>query len=188
MCHALSDFGDLQPTLERRQYLNALRDSEDEYFDEDAGFWTSEPRYCPQEANAMAQSLHRYRLITFSNFLTTVNSVKCFESNLLDVLQDAARGSVLLVLGGKKDPYPEVYEYLDQLAEPSGFKLKVNGETVSCAGSEVEGRVYEEGRLIYRYLQKLSENKDVGTKKVWTYFERDGSPNFPSSEIRVYRK
>ena len=188
MCHALSDFGKLQPTQERKQYLQTLRNSEDEYFDEVAGHWTSESHYLSQDANALAQSLHRYRLITFSNFLTTVNAVKCFESNLLDVLQDAAPGSVLLVLGGKRGPYPEVYEYMNRLAEPSGFKLKVSNESVSCKGSGVENRVYEEGSLIYQHLQGLSENNDVGTRKIRAYFERESRPSFPSSEIRVYRK
>ena len=98
MCHSLSDFGELLPTRDRKQYLQALRSSEDEYFDEVAGHWTSDPHYLPDDANAMAQSLHRYRLITFSNFLTTVNSVQRFELNLHDVLQDAAQGTVLLVL------------------------------------------------------------------------------------------
>ena len=81
MCHALSDFGELQPRQERKQYLQALRNSEDEYFDDVAGHWTSTPRYLPEEANYVAQSQHRYRLITFSNFLTTVETVKCFEPN-----------------------------------------------------------------------------------------------------------
>ena len=101
MCSALEDFGKLEPTRERKQYFEALRSEEDEYFDDVAGRWDSERVYLPDEANDMAQSLHRYRLVTFSNFLTTLGAVKSFEDNLVDVLHDAAPGSVLLVLGGK---------------------------------------------------------------------------------------
>ena len=67
----MHDFGEFEPTRERRQYLEALRREEDEYFDDLAGRWDSSPVYLPDEANDMAQSLHRYRLVTFSNFLTT---------------------------------------------------------------------------------------------------------------------
>ena len=188
MCHSLSDFGKLLPTQERKQYLQALRNSEDEYFDEVAGNWTSDPHYLPDDANAMAQSLHRYRLITFSNFLTTVNSVQRFEPNLHDVLQDSAQGTVLLVLGSKSEPYPEIYGFIDRMAEPAGFNLKISREEVSCMVSGVEDQVFQEGRLIYQHLQRLSPNEDANTRKVRAYFERESSYSFSSSEIRVYRK
>ena len=187
MCNALSDFGKLHPTRERKHYLQALLGAEDEYFDEVAGQWTSELCYSPGEANYMAQSRHQYRLITFSNFLTNVPTVKKFESNLVDVLHDASPGSVLLVLGGKSSPYPKVYEYTDRLAQPAGFELKICGETVSCSGSEVADRVYEEGRRFYEILQGFAPNQDDATKKIRDYFE-GGVPRFPCSAIRAYRK
>ena len=73
----------------------------------------------------MAQSLHRYRLIVFSNFLTTVGSVTTFEPNLVDILADAQPGSVVMALGGKRGPYPEVYAYVDRLAKSAGFEIEV---------------------------------------------------------------
>ena len=188
MCHALADFGKLEPTRERQEYLQALRYAQDEYFDEVAGQWTSDSRYLPDEASYIAQSQHRYRLITFSNFLTTVKTVKCFEPNLVDVLRDAAPGTVLLVLGGKGGPYPKVYEYTDRLAKPAGFEIEIHGATVSCTGSEVADRVYAEGRLLYEFLQGLSQNEDDATKRVREEFEGQAPFKFPSSEIRVYRK
>ena len=188
MCIALGDFGKFEPTRERKQYFEDLRSEEDEYFDFDAGRWDSERRYLPAEANDMAQSLHRYRLITFSNFLTTLGTVESFEPNLVDVLRDAAPGSVLLVLGGKRGPYAKVYEYVDRLATPSGFELTVEGDTVSCIDSEIAGRVFEEGRLFYEFLQGLAQNYDGATEKVRSHFESKVPLEFSSSEIRAYRK
>ena len=39
MCSPLVDFGKLEPTRERKQYLEFLRSEEDEYFDDVAGRW-----------------------------------------------------------------------------------------------------------------------------------------------------
>ena len=188
MCFALADFGKLEPTRERKEYRQALRNAEDTYYDEVAGEWTSDLLYLPEEANYIAQSQHRYRLIVFSNFLTTVKTVKCFEPNLVDVLHDAAPGTVLLVLGGKGGPYPDVYEYTDRLANPSGFELKIYGEEVSRSGSEIGNQVFREGRRFYKLLQRLSPNEDDATKKVRDEFELKKRLHIPSSEIRVYRK
>ena len=188
MSSALEDFGKLEPTREREHYFEVLRSEEDEYFDDVAGRWDSERVYLSDEANDMAQSLHRYRLVTFSNFLATLGAVKSFERNLVDVLHDAAPGTVLLVLGGKGGCYHEIYEYVDRLAKPSGFELTIEGDTVSCSESEVAGQVYEEGRLCYEFLQDIDHNKDDATEKVRRYFE-GGIPNqFHSSEVRAYRK
>ena len=188
MCHALADFGKLEPTRERRENLQALRNAEETYFDEVAGQWTSESSYLPEEANYIAQSQHRYRLITFSNFLTTVKTVKSFEHNLVDVLCDAAPGTVFLVLGGRAGPYPAVYQYTDRLAKAAGFEMEINDAAVSCTNSEVAGRVFEEGRRFYKFLQRLSQNNDDATKKVRQEFEEQKQFSFSSSEVRAYRK
>ena len=186
MCGALADFGEIKPTQERRQLLQTLRNAEDEYFDEEANQWTSELSYSQEEANLMAQSLHRYRLIMFSNFLTTFDKVNCFKPNLEDILQDAAPGSVLLVLGGKKKEYPRVYEYVDQLASDAKFQLKVAGKLVSCSKSEIV-RVHEEGQRFYKHLQELDPNEDYDTLEVRKHFE--GTPeSAPSSQLWAYRK
>ena len=188
MARALTDFGKLEPTRERKEYLQALRNAEEEYFDEGSGQWESTLVHLPYEANYISQSQHRYRLITFSNFLTNVKSAKCFEPNLVDVFRDANPGTVLLVLGGKGDPYPEVYKYTDGLAGPAGFELAIEGATVSCKGTDVAERVYEEGRLFYEYLQGLSQNIDDATRKVRAEFGGQATFTLRSSEIRVYRK
>ena len=114
--------------------------------------------------------------------------MKSFEPNLDDVLRDAAPETILLVLGGKEGPYPEVYRYTDRLAKPAGFELEIHGATVSCAGSEFAWRVYEEGRQFYEFLQGLSQNKDDAAKEVREEFEGQVPVHFSSSEVRAYRK
>lgn len=188
MTSAMHDFGEFKPTRERRQYLDALRREEDEYFDDLAGRWDSSPVYLPDEANDMAQSLHRYRLVTFSNFLTTLGIVKSVEPNLVEVLHDANPVSVVLVLGASGGPYQEIYNYVDHLANPSGFELTVEGDSVSCSDSELADQVYEQGRLFYEVLQKLDHNEDDATETVRRHFERGAPNDFPSSQIRAYRK
>ncbi len=188
MTSALHDFRKLEPTWERKQHFEVLRREEVEYFDDVAGRWDSDLVYMPDEANDMAQSLHRYRLVTFSNFLTTPGIVKSVEPNLVEMLHDAAPGSVVLVLGGRGCQYQEIYEYTDRLANASGFDLTVENDTVSCSDSELAGQVYEQGQLFYKVLQDLDHNADTATKTVRRHFEREGPIPIHSSEIRAYRK
>ena len=193
MCTALPDFGKLHPTRERRQKFQHLRNDEDVYYDEVENEWVSELRCSPDEAHHIAQSLHRYRLLAFSNFLTTIGSVKCFESNIVEILRDANQGTVLLVIGGDSEnnkQYSDIYEYIAQLAVPAGFQLKVDGHYVSSANSELSDRIYQEGRQFYDYLKNLSPSKLINDKlvrKVEVHFENSRCP-VPRSEIWAYRK
>ena len=166
MTSTLGDFGEFEPTRERKQYLEVLRSEEDEYFDDLAGRWHSDRVYLPDEANDMAQSLHRYRLVTISNFLTTPGVVKSVKPNLVEVLHDAAPGSVVLVLGGRSDRYQEIYDYVDRLANPSGFELTVEGDTVSCSDSELAGQVFEQGRLFSQIHHLTAEMGSGGADNV----------------------
>jgi hypothetical protein len=190
MCHALSDFHAIVPTTERKRLQKALRWAEDEYFDEETNEWKSDLRYSADEANDMAQSLHRYRLIVFSNFLTTVGAATTFEPNLVDVLADARPGSVVMVLGGKGGPYPDVYGYVDVLAKAAGFGLEIAGVPVSSADTEVADRVYEEGVKVYAHLQSLAPDAagdSEEARRVRSHFTESRQPA-PSSQLWTYRK
>lgn len=190
MCHALSDFRAIVPRAERKRLQDALRWAEDEYFDEVANQWANDLRYSADDANDMVQSLHRYRLIVFSNFLTTVGTVTTFEPNLVDILVDAQPGSVVMVLGGKRGPYPQVYEYVDRLAKPAGFQLEVAEEEVSSADTVVGDRIYAEGVKVYAHLQRLAPNAAEETREarvVRSHFT--GSRQAAaSSQLWTYRK
>lgn len=188
MCFNLPDFGRVEPSRERREHLEALRNSDETYFDEVTRQWTSEQMYLPDEANDIAQTQHRYRLITFSYFLTSVKTVKCYKPNLVDVLRDAKPGTVLLVLGAVSNHYPKVYRHVDRLAKQAGFDLVVRDQTVSCKNSEFACRVFEEGRQFYRFLQGLSPNNADETKEIRKEFEGQPPGKSPSSAVRAYRK
>ena len=188
MCSALGDFRNFEPVQERKRLFEILRTDEYIYYDDAAEPWHSEPIYLPDEANSIAQSLHRYRLIVFSNFLTTLGTVDSIERNLFDALHDASPGTVLLVLGGTGSDYHEIYEHIDRLAKLSRFQLTVEGEAVSCSDSEVAYQVYDAGREFYESLQRLDQNNDDATRKVRGHFEGKEPIHFASSEIRAYRK
>ncbi len=190
MCYALSDFRAIVPRAERKRLQQSLRWAEDEYFDEVRNEWTSDLRYSADEANDMAQLLHRYRMVVFSNFLTTVDVMATFEPNLVDIFSDAHPGSVAMVLGGKGEPYPGVYEYVDRLARPAGFRLEVAGEEVSSADTVVADRVYAEGVKAYTRLHNLAPDAAEETpeaRRVRSHFTQSREPA-PSSHLRAYRK
>ena len=198
MCNALTKFQEVLPTQERRKKLQTLRNEVDEYYDEENGEWISEIRFSLDEANDMAQSLHRYRLFAFSNFLTTPGTVSRFESSLVDILCDARPGSVVLVLGGKGGAYHKVYKSLDQLAVPAGFQLKVEGELVSSSDrKEIDDRVYEEGQRFYEHLKSFiplkeryaeDADKDVNIRREVRADFEGSCCSAPSSQVRIYRK
>ena len=183
------DFSEILPSRKRSDSFESLRNEIDTYFNEVVGEWDSEPRYSADEAHDIAQSLHRYRFFIFSNFLTTVKTVTCFRPNLVDILSDAHPGSVLIVLGGKEEEYPQIYRCVDRLARPAGFQLMgISGDEVSSADSVLGERIFEEGRLIYEYLQCLAPNSDDSTKPVRSYFEKSRSSGSSGSKLQVYRK
>jgi len=188
LCHALSDFRAIVPTQERKRLQHHLRWEEEEYFDEVRNEWVGELRYSAEEANDIAQSLHRYRLIVFSNFLTKVETARTFESNLVDVLTDAQPGSVVLVLGGRQGPYPAVYKYVDQLAKAAGFQLAMEGEEVSSAKTEVADRIFAEGADVYARLQHLAPNTAKQTRRIRSHFTDSRRPAPVVSQVWAYRK
>ena len=83
ICNALPDLGKIHPVQERTQRFQYLRNEENEYYDEVSDEWTSELEYSLDEAHRTAQSLHRYRLFVFSNFLTTMEVLERYEQNIV---------------------------------------------------------------------------------------------------------
>ena len=186
MANALPDFGAIMPTHERKQRFEYLRYLEEEYFNPEIDGWDSHLLHLPEEADYMSQSLHRCRLFVFSNFLTTRDMPADFRPNLVDILNDAQPGSVLLLLGGKSEPYPAIYKSVDGMAEPAGFQ-KMPGKVVSSEDSEVADRVYTEGKAFYEYLQRLAPNTHNETRCVREHFE-GSRRRAPTSQLRAYRK
>ena len=189
MCRSLHDFGEIMPTIERKRVLTSMRNEVDDYYDEVLGMWASDVRYMPDEASAVAQSLHRYRLFVLSNFLTTSETVETFRSNLVDIMEDAAPGSVIMTLGGRGTPYPQIYDKVDEIARSAGFQQTIVAHDVSIKNSLEEDLVYHEGKRFYEYLQDLAQNPsdDKCTQDVCSHFEGRRAPVTPSRLI-AYKK
>ena len=187
MCNALPDFGEHHPSHERKQSFQRIRNEEDAYYDEVANEWVSELRYSSDEAHEIAQSLHRYRLVVFSNFLTTMDSVKSFEPNIVEVLHDANPGTVLLIIGGN---YPDIYRHIDKLTVTAGFLPKIKRDCVTSENSELSDRIYQEEQRFYEYLKNLVPGEhynDPELEEIRNYFE-NSCASTPRSQVRAYRK
>ena len=106
---------------ERRELEASLRNQYEEYYDEQREEWHTDLLYTPEEANREANAYHRYRLFTFSNFLTTLDTLSTFQENIEDILADAHAGSVLLMIGAKGGRYPAIQNQVAKLADACRF-------------------------------------------------------------------
>ena len=183
----LRDFGELKPREERRSKQQHLRWKEEPSWNPIEGYDAYDLVHTADEANDIAQSMHRYRLIVFSNFLTTVGTVERFEPTIDEVLADAQPGCAIVVLGAKGGNYPAIYQYVDRLANTAGFRLLLQDEKVSTAETEVANRVLAEGRKFYQRLQELSPEASEeidGPRKWFTGEQKVSRPTW----MRAYRK
>ena len=200
MCNARPDFKEVLPSYERKQLEQSLRNEQEYYFDEVEEEWASESRYTLEDANWIAQSSYRYRLITFSNFLTSPKMIQpaspatvqqTVRPNLDDILQDAVPGSVLMVLGGKGKRYDSIYTDVDRIARGAAFQPKVVDKTVSHADSEVAEQVYATGKQFFQFLEPhIAHHASEDTCEQNDVREHFGtSPDRAhSSALRVWRK
>lgn len=186
MCNALPDFGRLHPAQERVQRFEYLSNAVDTHYDEVSNEFTSELRYSLDEANDIAQSAHRYRLLVFSNFLTTKKILKRFEQNIVDILRDAHPGTVLLVIGGQ---YPDIYSHIEDLAVSARFRLKIKDDYVTSENSELSDRIYREEVQFYEFLKNLVPAKyhNELPLKIRKHFENSRYPA-TDSQVWAYRK
>ena len=186
---AIEDLKLIAPAAERQELFNQLTAKQDDYFDEVRGEWVSDLLYTVSEANDEAQTVHRYRLICFSNFLTKLGTLRKYESNLIEILRDAKPGTVLLVLGGSGDQYQEIHQHLDKWSKRAGFGIRLNNERVSYRGTDVEPLVLKERGRVYDVLRNLAGSEAVDM--MGTYLPR-ASGQVPkrsqNSSVRAYRK
>jgi hypothetical protein len=187
LCSSIPDFGTVHPRQERRDVFEANRRLEDSYYDEISKEWTYESVYTADEAHGISQSIHRYRLFVFSNFLTTVGTVRTFEPNLNELLRDARPGSVLLVLGGRGGDYPGIYGYVDSLASDAGFQKHIEDYDVSSEETSLSDLIYAEGMRFYNHLQSLSPNHDKALRKLHRHFSAHRTAA-PKTRVRAFRK
>ena len=191
MTDGLHDFARLFPAQERKQLENDLRNQYDEYFNEHRGEWDADPVYTAEEANRQANSHHRYRLFTLSNFLTTLDMVSTLQDNIEEILADAHAGSVLLMIGGTGGRYPAIRKRIANSAEVGRFRRHDNAIAVASAHAKFEQRLREEIRSFYYRLQRLAvdlpANGPVGAKLRSELEDRRPMP-FSTSTVLAFRK
>ena len=191
MARGLHDFCAIRPTHERRQIEHNLRNQYEEYYDEHREEWHDEPTHTPEDANREANFHHRYRLFTFSNFLTSLDRVSASQENLNDILADARPGSVLLMIGGTGGRYPAIRKRMAQLADAGGFRRRNDPEPVATAKARLDGRLREEVRWFYRLLKELAGNlpaHESVAARLREECEGDRQMKFSLSTVHAFRK
>ena len=189
MAGGLDDFGSIRPREERRQLERQLRDSYDEWHDGEE--WHAEPTHTAEEANLEASAHRRYRLFTFSNFLTTVDVLDKFSDAILNILRDARPGSVVLVLGGRGGNCPEIRRRVDGLARAGGFRRSVSREEVASGSAGLEKRLAEEWRWLYTRLRDIAGDlpaEDRRRKSLRDELEGRKQIKFSASAVNAFRK
>lgn len=190
MASGLSDFATVRPSVERRELERRLRNQYDGYYDE-LGEWSDEPTHTAEEANREANAHRRYKLFTFSNFLTTLDTVSTFQRNLEDLLTDAQPGSVLLMIGGKGNDYAEIRKRMARLAEAGGFRRGNPSVKVGVGDARVDGRLAEEARWFHGRLKGLAGDLpayDAVTRDLLDELEGRKRMSFGASAVHAFRK
>lgn len=191
MAGGVHDFGTILPPQERKQIRHNLSNQYEEYYDEEREEWNVEPTHTLAEADREANLHHRYRLFTFSNFLTTLNGVSEFRVNLRNILTDAHPGSVLLMIGGKGGCYPIIRERMARLADAAGFRHRNDELRVETAEAQLDGRLDAEVRWFYRHLKHLTGNlpeHETVAAQLREECEGDQRMTFAGSIVQAFRK
>ena len=185
------DFASIRPREERKELQWRLRGKYEQHYDCDLNEWHDELTYTAEEANREANPHRRYRLFTFSNFLTTLNTVSEFESNLEETLSDAQPGSVALMIGGKGEDYSMIQERMARLAGVSGFRRSSSPIEVAVTDARLDGRLAEEYRWFYGHLMNRAGNLpayDNVTQRLLDELEGRKQMGFGSSAVHAFRK
>ncbi|MDE0102089.1 MAG: hypothetical protein OXN89_06900 [Bryobacterales bacterium] len=191
MTGGLHDFSTILPTQERRQFENSLRNEYEEYYNEERGEWDADPIYTREQANWEANTYRRYRLFTFSNFLTTLDTISSFQANIEDILSDARAGSVLLIIGAQGGSYPAIQKRMGRMADAGGFRRRNNAVKVAVAHAQLDQRLCDEIRWFYRYLKLLAGHLPANTPcatKLRKELEGDQPIKFALSAVHAFRK
>lgn len=187
----LHDFSTILPTRQRREMEESLRRQYDEWYDDQREVWHADPVYTLEEANREANSQHRYRLFTFSNFLTTPETIQDYQANFEDILADAHAGSVLLIIGAKGGCYPAIQRRMAEMAEAAGFRRLKRVIKVAAADAQLDFRLDEELRWFYRHLKRLAGKlppNGEDAAQLRKELDDDKPVSFKSSAVHAYRK
>ena len=151
----------------------------------------ADPTHTAEEVNREANQYRHYRLFTFSNFLTTLDTVETYRGNVEEILSDAQRGSVLLMIGGKGKDYPEIQRRMAELAAAAGFGRTSEPVPVASEDARLDGRLAEEARWFYGRLKGVAEDlpdDDPVARDLLEELEGEKAMEFRSSAVHAFRK
>jgi hypothetical protein len=147
----------------------------------------------PAGAAESANSLFRYRLVIFSNFLTLEAEVDAFESKLRALFQDLRPGAVVILLGATGDTYQRIYAHIAALARKAGLR-EARWHTDSLGridpNDEAAQRIKESQYRVYQHLESLVGPAALNRSNRWPdYWNPNPSPKArPRFALRIFRR
>ena len=154
--------------------------------------------YSEEEARIQAhldqadwQSVARYHVCIFSNFLTTPAQVPQMASELNQVFRALKPLGIVIVVGATGDPYPRVYEKIDAIARESHVQRATKvPTTIPCRYDDAEAdEIKKLYRSVFQSLEQIlpldDELKNKIPRDVW---DSDVPLRGPKEfAVRVYR-
>ena len=179
-----SDFAQLDFRIRRQDYFNSYR-----YRD----LFTGEEEFDSAEVAAfVSNSLHRYRLIVFSNFFTLASTVEKYENELRKLFDDLSTGSTVFVLGSTDDSYKPIYKELTELAQNS--HLRHSEWDNDKLGNQIENNLIDRIRIakhsVYLHLKALADNPPLPQGDEWPKYDNpDSLPRISTDfAFRIFRR
>jgi hypothetical protein len=125
------------------------------------------------------------------NFLTTTSMTAQFELEITGLARSLTPGGLLLVLGGTGEPYPMIYQAIDDATAPAHVTLVLD-DVLRAQGDEQARRITAD-RIVscLRYLKEGAPAAYAGVqmdlpRNVWTL--DPARLTFPSFQMRVYKR
>jgi hypothetical protein len=186
---AFNDFTGLD--LEAVRRWHQCKNEYVEWWDSETGQY--EEIYSPFTASAFANSLFRYRLLVFSNFLTLESDVEKYTPELRDLFSDLNPGAVVIVLGSTGDSYQKIYEQVATIAREARL-LEAGWHTDELGPIEPQKEAARIIKLaqnrVYRWLEGLVGSEKLAKGKEWPdYWNPEPSPKSrPQFALRIFRR
>jgi len=183
-----ADFAGLD--LRGRRESHRRQNEAQEYWDPETGEYEVFGDYGAAET---ADSLFRYRLVVFSNFLTVGSAVETHSRDLELLFADLRPGAVIIVLGGTGTSYQDIYERIADIARRAG--LREAGWHTDTLGrikptDSVAKLVKESQHRVYQYLAAVVGSDGLKRDRAWPDYwsPKPSARARPKFSLRVFRK
>lgn len=145
------------------------------------------------DAAAEPDGLFRYRMVVFSNFLTLELEVGKFEAELRRLFRDLRPGAVVIVIGARGNPYPQIYERVAAVAKEEGLtQADWHTDNLGRIGHEDDAArlINQAQHRLYRYLEQAVGADALVKSSAWPdYWTSMPSPQArPRFGLRIFRR